>query len=69
MYPRHEGRADASRDPKDQIDDGRRSPPLVYGLVYGLVYKGLSAIARNSRLLRLSCKSQEKRGRRADSNR
>ncbi len=30
-------------------------------MVYGLVYKGISAIARDSRPLRLSCKSVEKK--------
>jgi hypothetical protein len=33
--------------------DGRRMPRLVYGLVY----KGLSALAGTSPILRLSCKS------------
>jgi hypothetical protein len=38
-----------------KLDDGRRMPRLVYGLVY----KGLGAIVRHTRLPRLSCKSGE----------
>jgi hypothetical protein len=38
-----------------KLDDGRRTPRLVYGLVY----KGLGAIVRHTRLPRLSCKSGE----------
>src|SRR5215213_1444962 len=38
-----------------KLDDGRRMPRLVYGLVY----KDLSALAGASPILRLSCKSKE----------
>ena len=38
--------------PTNRGQDPRRSPPLVYGLVY----KGISALANVSSVLRLSCK-------------
>jgi hypothetical protein len=47
---------DAPATPDDALEAGFTAPPP---LVYGLVYKGLGAIVKNSRPPRLSCKLQE----------